>query len=117
MLFLPFEVFGHVQILLSGAPLLMEFREKGSNETNGGFFIREHPDDALPASDLFVEPFLGVGTSFGKGQNVDHFVKPFLQAFHGLGRGDLSGRPAHDREYSGENASGIVVSAEMIYVT
>ena len=41
----------------------MELREKGSNETDGGFFVREDPDDALPASDLFVEPFLGVGTS------------------------------------------------------
>jgi hypothetical protein len=41
----------------------MELREKGSNETDGGFFVREDSDHPLPSSDLFIEPLLGIGAS------------------------------------------------------
>jgi hypothetical protein len=39
----------------------MELRQEGSNETDCGVFVGEDPDHPLPSSDLFVEPFLGVG--------------------------------------------------------
>jgi hypothetical protein len=41
-------ILGHVQILLPGAPLLMELRQEGSNETDCGVFVGEDPDGPVP---------------------------------------------------------------------
>jgi hypothetical protein len=87
--FSPLPIGRHVQVALTRAPLFILLQEQSSEQADSRFAGGKDADDALAATDLFVETFLPIGrpqsrtVGAGQGQYRRCVVKAAFQRGHG----------------------------------
>ncbi len=88
----PLPVGGHIEIVVTGCPLLMLLEQERAEQADGGFTVREDADGTLSTADLLVEALNAIGGAQSppvgsrQRQHSCRIVKGRLQRGYGIGR-------------------------------